>query len=168
VGGHCIPLYPYFVSHLEEAELIRTARTRNESMPKFLAQLTIEELQRIKVPLKENRVVLMGIAFRAGVKEDRNSPFHTVLSELSRRGIQAYAWDPFYSDDEIMKLKALPIRTLKGMDAAVVITDHKEYRELDWPQAAQEMRHPIIVDGRFIVPVELRNKGVRVIRLDGK
>lgn len=168
VGGHCIPVYPYFVSQQPEAELIRLARRRNEEMPIRLVSMALLELQRRGVEWSEAKVLLMGIAFRPGVKEDRYSPFFPARDALLPLGVGVYAWDPLYSDEEIAALGVTPVHSLAGMDAAIVITDHEQFKELDWFSAAALMRNPVLVDGRFILSPALRDQNLTVLRLDGR
>ncbi|MEI8191059.1 MAG: nucleotide sugar dehydrogenase, partial [candidate division NC10 bacterium] len=167
VGGHCIPVYPRFVTPYPEAELIRAARQRNEEMPRILVRMALEELELQGVLAREAKVLLMGIAFRPGVKEDRYSPFFSARDVLQEQGADVYAWDPLYTDDEIRALGVAPVRSLEGMDAAIVITAHDEFRALDWRKATQAMRRPVVVDGRFAVPLGLRAAGIQLIRIDG-
>jgi len=168
VGGHCIPVYPYFVSQQPEAELIRLARHRNEEMPIRLASMALLELQRRGVEWSEAKVLLMGIAFRPGVKEDRYSPFFPARDALLAEGVGVYAWDPLYSNEEIAALGVTPVYSLAGMDAAIVITDHEQFKKLDWLSAAADMRNPVLVDGRFILSPALREQNLTVLRLDGR
>jgi UDP-N-acetyl-D-mannosaminuronic acid dehydrogenase len=167
VGGHCIPVYPYFVSEWPEAAMIRLARKRNEGMPLLLVEMVLKELARLGVPLKEARVALLGIAFRPGVKEERYSPFFPARDALFAQGVSVYAWDPLYSDEEIRSFGATPIHSLDRMDAAIVITDHAVFRNLNWETEALNMRHSVLVDGRFVVPVTLREVHATILRLDG-
>lgn len=168
VGGHCIPVYPYFVSEKPEAELIRLARRRNEGMPLRLVSMAFTELQHRGIAWKGAQVLLMGIAFRPGVKEDRYSPFFPARDALLAEGVEVYAWDPLYSDEEITALGVMPAHSLAGMDAAIVITDHEEFRRLDWENEIPRMHTPVLVDGRFIVPPTLRKQNLTVLRLDGR
>ena len=168
VGGHCIPVYPYFVNSLKEADLIRVARARNEEMPRIVAQMALEELEKAGVPFKEARVILLGIAFRPGVKEDRYSPFFGVRDYLKGKAIQLYALDPLYSPEEISALDVSFASSLEGMDCAIIITDHPEFCRWDWQREAKKMRHPILVDGRFIVDPELGKEKLILRRIDGR
>jgi len=167
VGGHCIPVYPYFISHQPEAELIRLARKRNEEMPRTLVWTALAELEKRGISPKEAKVLLMGIAFRPGVKEDRYSPFFGARDALQEAGAQVYGWDPLYAGDEIRAFGVAPAQSLEGMDAAIVITGHEDFQQLDWEGSVGAMRQPILVDGRFIVPLRLREKGIHISRIDG-
>jgi UDP-N-acetyl-D-mannosaminuronic acid dehydrogenase len=167
VGGHCIPVYPYFVSQQPEAEIIRLARKRNEQMPRILVRMALEALETRGISPEEAKVLLMGIAFRPGVKEDRYSPFFEARDALQEAGAQVYGWDPLYTGEEITALGVTPTHSLAGMDAAIVITGHEEFKGLDWEKETKEMQQPVLVDGRFIVPLRLRKKGIHISRIDG-
>lgn len=166
VGGHCIPVYPYFISHLSHATLTRIARRRNEEMPSILGSLTIETLAKNGIYPHNANVLLLGIAYRAGVKESRFSPFFSIRDYLHNTGCCIYAFDPLYSEEEIQSFGVIPTRGFQNMDAVVVITDHKDFIELDWNREVQVMRHKIIVDGRFCVPLKIRDSGVVLVRID--
>ncbi len=167
VGGHCIPVYPNFVSHQPEAEIIRLARRRNEEMPLILVSLALDEIKRLGVMPEEAKVLLMGIAFRPKVKENRYSPFYGARDALREAGARVFAWDPLYTREEIAALGVEPADSLAGMDAAILVTEHTEFIEMNWEAMIRKMNHPVVVDGRFVVPLALRDFGFSIRRIDG-
>jgi UDP-N-acetyl-D-mannosaminuronic acid dehydrogenase len=140
VGGHCIPVYPRFLLAGDaDARLPLAAREVNEQMPAYAAELLgdVEGL----------RVLILGVAYRGGVKETAFSGAFPLRDALTARGAQVLAADPLFSSDE---LRALGFAPWDGepVDAAVVQTDHGEYYDLrgaDLPGAR------VIVDGRGVL-----------------
>jgi nucleotide sugar dehydrogenase len=127
VGGHCIPVYPYFLAG-DGTELIDEARRVNDDM----AAYAVEKLGRALGTLEGATVVVLGLAYRAGVKESRHSSALGLVAALTSAGAKAYVHDPLYSADEVRAHgleppAAFPLAT----DALVVQAWHAEYATLD-------------------------------------
>jgi len=127
VGGHCIPVYPWFLLNDMDLPLTRTARTINDDMIEFYA----DEVAKITT---SGKVAVVGITYRAGVKElayTRSLPF---IELLKKRGYQVFVHDPMFDDDEIRKLGLVPLSGYDDMDAIVLFnkTDEKfsKYKEI--------------------------------------
>ncbi len=153
VGGHCIPYYPYFVMGAD-TPVIKAARKTNDSMPAFAVNLLEQALEKRHVKLSGAKIVVMGLAFRGGVKEFAHSPGLATLAELQAKGATVLAWEPLCTDEEIKKFGASPVHLLKGADGAILATDHAQFKTLDWSAAAATMAHPVIIDGRALIPKE--------------
>lgn len=144
VGGHCIPVYPrFYLAGNPEARLPAVAREVNESMPAYAVELLAEELG----PLAGRRVVILGVAYRGGVKETAFSGAFALSRELEGRGAIPLASDPLYSPEE---LEALGFRPWDGaaVDGAIVQADHPGYSALG-PDDLPGVR--AVVDGRGIL-----------------
>jgi nucleotide sugar dehydrogenase len=132
VGGHCIPVYPYFLAG-DDAELIATARRINDGMAHYAAGRLAQALG----SLEGTTVVVLGLAYRPGVKESRHSSAFGLASALIAGGATVYVHDPLYTGAEIRALgleppPAFPLRA----DALVVQAWHEQYQALDfakWP-----------------------------------
>jgi UDP-N-acetyl-D-mannosaminuronic acid dehydrogenase len=153
VGGHCIPVYPrFFLQGAPDATLPRAARDVNESMPSYAVDLLGD--------VGGQTVLVLGIAYRGGVKEDAFSGAQALRAELAARGARAVFADPLYGDDELRASGYEPWDGTAG-DAAIVQTDHEEYRALgadDLPGVRQ------VVDGRGVLD-SARFDGVPVRRI---
>jgi len=146
VGGHCIPVYPYFIIS-ENTPLMRTARTLNESMPAHAVDLAEALLHKKEIELSEARILLLGISFRAGVKEERLSPFFVVRNLLKKRGAHIFAYDPLYSLKEIELFDVIYKKDFKDIDCIILLTEASEFKNLDWDHIYRE-GVKVIVDGR--------------------
>lgn len=152
VGGHCIPVYPYYIMG-EKTNLIRTARHINEYMPYHMVDLAEKMFKRRNINFKGARVALLGISFRSGVKEERYSPFFSVRDELIRRKVVVYGYDPLYTKEEVESYRVVYAHDFTGIDGIIILTDHDEFCQLDWDQLfVNGVR--IIVDGRNILDGE--------------
>lgn len=145
VGGHCIPVYPHlYLQGDPTAQMPRTSREVNDRMPTYCAG----QLEQLAGSLQGKRVAILGIAYRGGVKETAFSGAWALLSELTKRGATVVVHDPLYTDDELSSLKLAPYHFGEPVDAAIVQTDHVEYRNLS---AAQLPGLTAFVDGRNTV-----------------
>ena len=145
VGGHCIPVYPHlYLQGDPSAQMPRTSRAVNDRMPTYC----LDQLDRLAGSLRGKRVVILGLAYRGGVKETAFSGAWTLLHELQARGAIALVHDPLYSDEELAAFKLSPYHFGEPVDAAIVQTDHVEYRNLS---SAQMPGLTALVDGRNTV-----------------
>ena len=140
VGGHCIPVYPrFYLAGATAARLPALAREVNEAMPQYAVELLADMLG----GLDGTRVLILGVAYRGGVKETAFSGAFPLRDALLGRGAQVVAADPLYDDAE---LRALGFEPWDGepVEGVVVQADHAQYATLEIPADG-------IVDGRGIV-----------------
>src|SRR5690606_3901627 len=160
VGGHCIPVYPRLYLWTDpEATIVRTAREANMAMPSYAVGL----LEGALGSLDGARVLVLGAAYRVGVKETAFSGVFPVVEALPISGAQVLVHDPLYSADELAALGLTAYGTgVDGpVDGVVVQADHPEYAPLgadDVPGVR------VLVDGRGITRPE-RWQGVRRVVL---
>jgi nucleotide sugar dehydrogenase len=144
VGGHCIPVYPRLYLHNDPgATVVRSAREANAAMPEYAAGL----LEGAYGNLQGARVVVLGAAYRGGVKETAFSGVFPTVAALESRGALVAVHDPLYSDAELSALGLTPYNEGDGVDAAVVQTDHAAYADL---RAKDLPGIRVLVDGRRV------------------
>lgn len=125
VGGHCIPIYPQMYMWKDpDATIVRAAREANWSMPAH----AIDVLERAHGTLAAQRVVVLGASYRGGVKETAFSGVFAVVDELKKRNAHVLVHDPMFTDKEIKELGFTPFVPGQSVDAAVLQTDHVEYK----------------------------------------
>lgn len=156
VGGHCIPVYPYFVTKTTGTDtgLIELARKINDSMPYHMVDLIMEGLNEVGTSVRGSNILILGLAFRGGVKETRNSPAIPIIKRLKELHANVFLYDPLFSKEEIESFAAEYSNSFDNMDSVVIVTDHKEFREYDWQKIGGKMRSKVIVDGRQIAEPE--------------
>lgn len=130
VGGHCIPVYPYFLTaDAEQADLTLAARAVNDGMHRHAADLLAEALG----GLAGQRVLILGLTYRPGVKETAHSPALALAAELTRRGAQALGHDPLLTQEEVagFGLEPTALAGAARVDALVLHSADPAYRDLD-------------------------------------
>lgn len=161
VGGHCIPVYPrLYLATNPGAEIVRTARAVNAANPERL----VARAEALLGDLSGLRCVVLGAAYRGGVKETAFSGVFPTVAALVARGAQAMVTDPLYSEAELRALGLEPYRAGEPCDLAIVQTDHATYRTLA-PGDLPGVR--LLVDGRRITDADRWRGVVRVVVGDG-
>jgi nucleotide sugar dehydrogenase len=159
VGGHCIPVYPrLYLWNDPLATVVRSAREANAAMPAY----AIDLLAAAYGDLEGASVLILGAAYRGGVKETAFSGVFPTVAALTARGATAYVSDPMYTAAELTTLGLTPHEG-QAVTAAVVQADHPEYRTLglaDLPTVRA------LVDGRRITDPALWD-GVRRVLIGG-
>lgn len=142
VGGHCIPVYPrLYLSTDPDADIVRVARQLNASMPERL----VAQAEGILGSLEGQKAVVLGAAYRGGVKETAFSGVFPTVQALKERGAEVVVHDPIYTDEELRGLGFEPYALDGDVDLAILQTDHAEYRDLG-PDRLPGVK--LLVDGR--------------------
>lgn len=162
VGGHCIPVYPYFITKITNGDtsLLKLAREVNDSMANYTVKLVESALKEAGCNINRAKILVLGIAFRGGVKETRYSPSFRIIKLLREKGAEVYVYDPLFTSQEIEKMGFSYSDKFKGMDCIVIASDHREFRKYNWRKIRKEMRSKVLVDGRNVVePNKIKTLG---------
>jgi UDP-N-acetyl-D-glucosamine dehydrogenase len=136
VGGHCIPIDPYYLSWKAReydfhTVFIELSARINEEMPYFVTNKTINALSNTGVCPSKAKVLLLGMAFKKDISDVRDSPALKVYRIMKPKIAQVDYNDPHASelwiDDEKIKSVRLTSQALKKYDAVVILTDHSSY-----------------------------------------
>jgi nucleotide sugar dehydrogenase len=145
VGGHCIPIYPrMYLWNDPAATVVRAAREANAEMP-------IHSVARLEAEfgsVKGKKIVVLGAAYRGGVKETAFSGVFPTVTELKRLGATVVVHDPMYTDDELRHEGFEPFHFGETADAAILQADHAEYLNLTNKELPGVS---VILDGRNII-----------------
>lgn len=159
VGGHCIPYYPYFIMD-EDTLITMTARHVNEHMPNHIIRKAKEALAEKGKTLKSANVLVLGIAFRGGVKETIKSTSLEVIAKLKKEAHTVYAYDPLYTKEETEKFNVSVQKGYRDIDCLIIMADHKEFYRYDWKAIGNEMRTKTLVDAKQVAdPVKVKDAG---------
>jgi UDP-N-acetyl-D-mannosaminuronic acid dehydrogenase len=131
--------------------LIETARRVNDEMPEFVVELLSAALD----DLEGARVALLGVAYKGGVSDVRETPSFAIAEKLSEREVdELRLTDPYVDSDDVdYELSSLE-ESLDEIDAAVLVTDHPEYGALSPRTFADRMSGDVIVDTRAMLDVD--------------
>lgn len=142
VGGHCIAIDPWFLSETSErANLIRAARHINDDMPMHVVRTTTALLPRLT-----KRITILGIAYKPDVDDARETPANHIIELFKQRGYEVRVHD-FHVKDTHHELHEFN-NAIEDTDAIVLITHHKEYRDIDPANVAKRVRHKVLIDTR--------------------
>ena len=157
VGGHCIPYYPYFLIHPFKTEfpLLATAREVNDAMPEYVARLTLDRLVDAGTDPADALVAVLGVTYRPGVAEIRESPAVPIVAELVGAGATTVVADPVVGGaagtaDTDARAVTLGELSDLDLDGAVLVTAHEEFDRIDWT-AFDDL---VVVDGRDSLTLE--------------
>jgi nucleotide sugar dehydrogenase len=149
VGGHCIPVDPYYL--IERAKengfdhkFLRTARAINNSMPAYTVELLQDALNDIEMPMKGTSVGILGIAYKANVDDVRESPSIKIIELTKGYGSDVHTFDPHILGRSTEKTLE---EILEKSQALVLVTDHKEFKEID-PETFKRHGIKVIIDGK--------------------
>ena len=150
VGGHCIPYYPYFIMD-EDTVITLTARHVNEHIPNRIVNKAKDALEEKGKTLKTANVLVLGIAFRGGVKETIKSTALELIAKLKKEAHAVYAYDPLYTKEETEKFGVNYRSSYKDIDCIIIMADHKEFFTYDWKKISGQVRTKTLVDAKQVL-----------------
>jgi len=158
VGGHCLPKDPWLLKfgvdtygqHPVPMRLIALAREINDGMPLHLTELTLQALAEQGVEVTKAKIAVLGAAYLEDSDDTRNTPALPLIQALQEAGAMVVTHDPYVRQLDGYELTHDLGLALQGADAAVVVTKHRPYFELDLAWLRATMRTPILIDGRNI------------------
>ena len=155
VGGHCIPVDPYYLVYKAKElgyhpQVILAGRAINDYMPKHVAEMAIKGLNEVGKVIKGSKVLIMGLTYKENVPDTRECPVRDIIKELKEFGIEIHGYDPLLSKEEIENfgIKALDDFNVK-VDCVIVTVAHDEFREIALEKLKRMMNaKPVIIDVR--------------------
>jgi UDP-N-acetyl-D-galactosamine dehydrogenase len=138
VGGHCIGVDPYYLTHKAEEvgynpQIILAGRRINESMAFYVAQNTIKLMLQQGMDVSRSKVGVLGITFKENCPDIRNSKVFDLINELRSWGVETVVMDPWANPHEVrheFKLELGLIDEDHPVDALVVAVGHQQFRKL--------------------------------------
>jgi UDP-N-acetyl-D-glucosamine/UDP-N-acetyl-D-galactosamine dehydrogenase len=155
VGGHCIPVDPYFFAHRAkragaDPELILTSRSVNESMPDHISDLTIKALNDGHKTLCESRILVLGLSYKPNVGDIRSSKVANVIDRLQQFDVDVVGYDPHADNDAVTRAFGIDVQdslSFAGFDGVLMATPHAEFDELDLGTMATALNDsPALID----------------------
>ena len=138
VGGHCIGVDPYYLTHKAEqlgyhSQVILSGRRINDGMGKYVAESTVKNLIKANKQVKGAKVAVLGMTFKEDCPDVRNSKVIDIINELKEYGINVIVTDPIAESKEVKEeygVELVEFDDIKDMDAVIVAVGHKEYLNL--------------------------------------
>jgi len=175
VGGHCIGVDPYYLTHKAEMigyipQVILAGRRINDSMGKYIAQQAIREMILAGHNVLDARVTVLGLTFKEDCPDLRNSRVIDIIRELEGYGVQLQVSDPMADGEEARHeygVALTPLDRLLPASAVIVAVAHQDYRGMTPDQlTALTLGRPVVLDVKGIFDRQaLADAGIRLWRL---
>jgi len=155
IGGHCIPLDPHYLAWKMrtlnyKTRFIDLASEINSQMPAYIVEKVGQGLNQDRKPVNGSRILVMGVAYKRDIDDMRESPALDIMRLLEEDGAEVVYHDPhvpsFREDGHEYQSVDLTRKTLSGIDAVVIVTDH---RTVDYQLIADEVS--LVIDSRNIM-----------------
>lgn len=156
VGGHCLAIDPYFIyaAAKQEAKLIKLARDINSSMPAYV----VEKVNLLMKDIENPTIAVFGVTYKGDIDDVRESPALKVVEQLRKEGYTVKITDSHVNNEEYVSME----EAVKESDLILVLTDHSEYKTLDYEKLTIPMRRRRIFDTRSIVTLS-KNTNIELI-----
>ncbi|WP_341322771.1 nucleotide sugar dehydrogenase [Solibacillus sp. FSL H8-0523] len=174
VGGHCIGVDPYYLTHKAESlgyypEVILAGRRINDGMGAFVAQSLVKQMIKQGSTIQGSTVTVLGLTFKENVPDLRNSKVIDIIRELQDYGINVQITDPEADTEEAFEEYGVHLVKevdLKLADALVLAVPHKKYVEQSWnlTKLLNESSN-LIVDIKSVLPLEEKPEAICAWRL---
>jgi UDP-N-acetyl-D-galactosamine dehydrogenase len=174
VGGHCIGVDPYYLTHraLElgyHPEVILAGRRINDGMGGYVGELTIRELNAAGVLPRKANIWVLGLTFKENVPDFRNTRAVDVIKYLKDLGARIMVWEPMVSAKQIEQqfgLNTVTFDKIRNIDAVVLINAHDAYRSITLSKLRRKMRNKVLIDVKnFFDRNEAKKLGFRYVSL---
>lgn len=152
VGGHCIAVDPYYLIDKAERggfnhQFLKLAREINNSMPHYTVGKIEEGLKKIGKSVKNSSIAVLGLAYKGGVDDTRESPAYQIIKELKILGANLSIYDPYIPMESTVETLE---EALKNKDCIVIATDHTDFKKIS-AEKLKENNIKVVVDGRNIL-----------------
>ena len=169
VGGPCLPVnsYQYLNSshkiNPEFLKIVKDARKINESMPNHVIDLLSNAFSELKLSLENSTIALLGVSYKPNVHDVQIAPSEEILKILKQKNIKFKIFDPYFISEEVFghKTQSSLSDCLSDCNAAIIITGHKEFENIDMKIFSQNLKNSILIDctGK-INPEKAKNAGL--------
>ena len=138
VGGHCIGVDPYYLAHKAislgyNPQVILSGRNVNDKMSNFVSDKIIQLLTKNNIEIKGAKVLLLGVTFKEHCPDIRNSKAFDIYQQLTEKGLQVDAFDPFANAEAVFTKHQIKLVTnLEKYDAIVLTVAHDFFKSLNY------------------------------------
>jgi len=175
VGGHCIGVDPYYLTHKAELvgyhpEVILAGRRINDGMGQYIARKTIQQMINAGRNIKGARVNVLGLTFKEDVPDIRNSKVIDIVRELHEFGVETFIHDPLAAPDEALHEYGVRLarwEDLPAADALILAVSHKSFLQIPRAHmAAKIVKGGCLIDVKAVLDADAwRREGLSVWRL---
>ncbi len=154
VGGHCIPVDPYYLVHKAKElgyhpQVILAGRAINDAMPRHIAEMAIKGLNNVGKVVKGSRVLIMGLTYKQDVADVRETPAKEIIKSLKEYGVQIFGYDPLLDDIQgEFGIEPVPdLERIPPIDALILAVNHKAFERMTLNELRAVMsERPVLID----------------------
>ncbi|HOJ38592.1 MAG TPA: Vi polysaccharide biosynthesis UDP-N-acetylglucosamine C-6 dehydrogenase TviB [Ignavibacteriales bacterium] len=162
VGGHCIGVDPYYLTHKAKAvgyhpEIILAGRRINDNMGYFIAHRVIKLMSQKKIPVYDAKILVLGITFKENCPDIKNSKVVDIINELKEHNCKVDVFDPWADKSDVMS--EYGIKLLNNLnknypyDVAILAVAHREFEKLNILDYLKDIY--VLFDVKGILPKEI-------------
>ncbi len=164
VGGHCIGVDPYYLTHKAQAigynpEVILAGRRINDAMGEYVVSQLVKTMLKAKLPVNGANVLVMGLTFKENCPDVRNTKVVDILSELTEFDINVDVYDPWVNPEEAKKeydVDLISVPKKSYYDAVIFAVAHDEFKALSKEEIKALMKNEhVIYDLKYMLDAEL-------------
>ncbi len=170
VGGPCLPINSYQLLNAGRRSgislnLIEQGRKINEKMPEHVVKITVDAFKEANKTIQNSDILILGISYKPDVKDIQLTPAEHVIKKLQTLGVKIHVYDPYFSGNEIFGIKVENNlnEIIEKVDASIIITAHKEFKEIDL-SFFKKMKTSILIDTRGIIEPVLASQANLIFR----
>ena len=172
VGGPCLPVNSYqMLNSAKEIndnllKMVKVSREINEHMPYHVIELLKDALNEGKMQLESSEILILGISYKPNVKDIQLSPAEVIISELKKLGVKIRIFDPYFKDGPIYGIETANSldEGISKVDAAIIVTAHNEFQNIEPEYFVSKMKSPILIDTRGIIDMDAAKKAGLIFR----
>lgn len=176
VGGHCIGVDPYYLTHKAERlgyipQVILAGRRINDNMGRFVARNVVKLMVQNGIDVARSRVAVLGMTFKENCPDTRNSKVIDLIREFEDYGLEVVVTDPYANAIDVAEehgIKLSKVQDIQPVHAVVLAVSHREYRSMQAADFRKMMTgaKPVFADVKSIMPKnDLQQVGFTVWRL---
>ena len=164
VGGHCIGVDPYYLTHKAQAigynpEIILSGRRINDAMGKHVASQVIKLMLKKHIHVHGSKILIMGLTFKEDCPDLRNTRVINIIEEMQEYGAEVHVYDPWVNKQEAKKVFGIePIEALSEgqYDAIILAVAHQEFKQMGATQIqALGKQNTVLFDIKYLLPADL-------------
>lgn len=169
VGGHCIPVDPYYLFYKAkelgyDTRLILAGRSLNDGMPRHICEMTVEALAEKGKLGKASRILIMGLTYKENVADTRETPVKELIKQLKSYRLDIIGYEPLLGNikDEFRIDSLSDLSTNKKFDCVIITVAHEAFRDITLDKLKSIMNdNPVLIDIRgFFDKKEAAEKGI--------
>lgn len=163
VGGHCIGVDPYYLTHKAQAigyqpEMILAGRRINDGMGRYVAGAAVKMMIQRGIPVLNSRILILGLTFKENCPDIRNTRVVDIIAELESYGAQVDVYDPWVDPKEASRelgIKLIPEPSDGAYDAVVLAVAHEQFRNLGGERLRRFGKaSSILYDIKYLLPAD--------------